>query len=70
MNSELQLWTWALQGLAQVAGGEFLPNKGILQFSEAESPPSPKWLSEKTGLLRNARSVLRSGLLGNVGLLS
>lgn len=69
-NSELQLWTWSLQGLGQVAGGAFLPNTGLLQFSGVESPPSPSWLSEKTGLLQNARSLLWLGLLGNVGLQS
>lgn len=67
-NFELQLWTWILRGLGLAADGEFLPNTGLLQFSGVESLPSPRWLSEKTRLLRNARSLLRSGLLGNVGL--
>lgn len=69
MNPELQRWTRDLQGLGRLPGRELPANTGLLQFSGADSPPSSRLLSQKTGLLRATCRLLRSGLLGNVGLL-
>lgn len=68
-SPKLQLRTGSLRGLGQVPDCEFPSNTGLLQFSGVDSPPSSRLLSEKTGLLRETCSPLRSGLLGNVRLL-
>lgn len=65
---ELQSLTWGLQGLRDFLCWVLLPNTGLLQYSglSSFSPLSPWSISEKTGLLRNVRSL---ELLGNIGLL-